>query len=112
MHNLFIYDAKEWFFTNIAEGTTYIIRGYDEAVEKLKAKYQSVTRQDRIKQVLYCLTFEEFVEGSGTHSELKTALDKFKTRIVRLTQQCTPASQGTDHQLAHLRRAVIGQSWS
>jgi hypothetical protein len=80
MHNLFIYDAKEWFFTNIAEGTTYIIRGYDEAVEKLKAKYQSVTRQDRIKQVLYCLTFEEFVEGSGTHSELKTALDKTSSR--------------------------------
>jgi hypothetical protein len=35
-------------------------------------------RQDHIKQVLDCLTFEEFVEGSDTHYELKTALDKLK----------------------------------
>jgi hypothetical protein len=74
----------------------------------------SLTRapEKRIKQILDCLTFEEFVEGPRTHQELKRALDKMKTRIIKLTQQCEPASRGSEHQLYHLRRAVVGQPWS
>jgi hypothetical protein len=43
--------------------------------------------------------------------ELKRALDKLKTRIVKLTQKCAPAFRGAEHQLSHLRRAVVGQPW-
>jgi hypothetical protein len=35
-----------------------------------------------------------------------------KTRIIKLTQQCEPAFRGAEHQLSHLRRAVVGQPWS
>jgi len=112
MHYIFRDDAKEWFFENIADKPPHSIGGYDGATERLRCEYQSLARQERIKQLLDCLTFDEFVEGQGTHQELKRALDKLKTRIVKLTQQCAPAFRGTAHQLAHLRRAVIGQTWS
>jgi hypothetical protein len=59
-----------------------------------------------------CITFELFFQGSETHTDLKIALDKLKTRIVKLTQQCSPAFRAVEHQLAHLLRAVIGQPWS
>jgi hypothetical protein len=61
---------------------------------------------------LDCIRFDEFVEGTGTYPELKTALDRLKTRFVRLAQQCAPTFRGSEHQIAHLRRAVLGKSWS
>jgi hypothetical protein len=76
------------------------------------AEYQSLARQERIKQLLDCITFEEFVQGSGTHTDHNFALDKLKKRIVKMTQQCSPDFRGVEHQLAHLRRAVIGKPWS
>jgi hypothetical protein len=112
MHNIFRDDAKEWFFANIAEKHPSLIGGYPGAVRLLIEEYQSLTRQERIKQLLDCITFDQFVEGTGTHADLKSALDKLKTRIVKLTQQCPPAFRGVEHQLAHLRRAVIGKPWS
>ena len=102
MHNLFREDAKEWDFAIIADAKPPFRGGYEESVNKLKEVYKSVTRQDRIKQVLDFLTFDEFFEGSGTYSDLKSALDKLKTRIFKLTQQFAPAFRGTEHQLAHL----------
>jgi hypothetical protein len=59
--------------------------GYSGAIIKLRGEYESSTRQERVKQVLDCITFDEFVEGTGTYPELKTALDRLKTRIVKLT---------------------------
>jgi hypothetical protein len=112
MHNLFRDDAKEWFFANIVECVPTFSGGYSGAIIKLREEYESSTRQERVKQVLDCITFDEFVEGTGTYPELKTALDRLKTRIVKLTQQCAPAFRGSEHQIAYLRREVLGKSWS
>jgi hypothetical protein len=112
MHYLFGMTRRNEFFKNVAERPQDLIGGYEGAVGLLKAEYQSLARQERIKQLLDCLTFDELVEGSGTHQELKRALDKLKTRIVKLTQQCPPAFQGVEHQLSHLRRAVVSQPCS
>jgi hypothetical protein len=112
LHNLFRDDAKEWFFQNIAEHDPITLGGYEGAVAMLKKEYHSRSRQERIKQLLECLTFEQFVEGDGTHQDIKRALDKLKTKIIKLTQQCSLAFRGPEHQLSHLRRAVVGQPWS
>jgi hypothetical protein len=75
-------------------------------------EYQSLARQEQIKQVLDCITFEEFFLGSETHTDLKITLEKLKTMIVKLTQQCSPTLRVVEHQVAHLQWAVIGQPWS
>jgi hypothetical protein len=77
-----------------------------------KAEYHSRARQERIKQILDCLTVEDFVEGPRIHQELKMAQHKMKTRIIKLTQQCELAFRVSEHQLSHLRREVFGQPWS
>jgi hypothetical protein len=112
MHNRFCDDAKEWFFENITEKPPHAIDGYQSTADMLKAEYHSSARQERIKQILDCLTFEEFVEGPRTHQELKRALDKIEPRILKGTQQCEQAFRIYKHQLSHLRRAVIGQPCS
>jgi hypothetical protein len=112
MHNIFRDDAKELFFANIVKCVPTYSGGYGGAIIKLREEYEFSTRHEREKQVLDCLMFDEFVEGTGTYPELKTALDRLKTRIVKLTQQCAPAFHGSEHQIAHLRRAVLGKSWS
>jgi hypothetical protein len=61
---------------------------------------------------LECLTFEQFVEGEGTLQYIKRTLENLKTKIIKLSKQCSIAFRGAEHHLSHLRRAVVGQPWS
>jgi hypothetical protein len=47
-------------------------------------------------------TFEQFVEGDGTHQDVKRALKNSRQKN----------KARSEHQLSHLRRAVVGQLWS
>jgi hypothetical protein len=96
------------YYANITEQPASKTGGYQGEVECLNKEFQSLERQERIKQLPDFLTFGEFVEDDGTKIELKKALDRLKTRLVKLTQQCELAFRGSEHKLSHIRRAVGG----
>ncbi|GAB0489865.1 hypothetical protein MMPV_001091 [Pyropia vietnamensis] len=105
MHNLLRGDAKRFFLDRV-HGTAAT---FAQAVDMVSAEYNSIVRQDRVKNYLSGLRLSSFVKD-GT--DVTAALEKTYKTISKLAPQVPRSHHGESYKVEFLRNAVVGNSWA
>ncbi|GAB0492781.1 hypothetical protein MMPV_004051 [Pyropia vietnamensis] len=105
LHNLLRGDAKRFYLDRV-HGTAAT---FAQAVDMVSAEYNSIVRQDRVKNYLSGLRLSSFVKD-GT--DVTAALEKTYKTISKLAPQVPRSHHGESYKVEFLRNAVVGNSWA
>lgn len=105
LHNLLRGNAKRFFLDRV-HGTAAT---FAQAVDMVSAEYNSIVRQDRVKNYLSSLRLSSFVKD-GT--DTTAALEKTYKTISKLAPQVPRSHHGESYKVEFLRNAVVGNSWA
>lgn len=105
LHNLLRGDAKRFFLDRV-HGTAAT---FAQAVDMVSAEYNSIVRQDRVKNYLSGLRLSSFVKD-GT--DVTAALEKTYKTISKLAPQVPRSHHGESYKVEFLRNAVVGNAWA
>ncbi|GAB0496233.1 hypothetical protein MMPV_007545 [Pyropia vietnamensis] len=105
LHNLLRGDAKRFFLDRV-QGTAAT---FAQAVDMVSAEYNSIVRQDRVKNYFSGLRLSSFVKD-GT--DVTTALEKTYKTISKLAPQVPRSHHGESYKVEFLRNAAVGNSWA
>lgn len=105
LHNVLRGDAKRFFLDRV-HGTAAT---FAQAVDMVSAEYNSIVRQDRVKNYLSSLRLSSFVKD-GT--DTTAALEKTYKTISKLAPQVPRSHHGESYKVEFLRNAVVGNSWA
>lgn len=105
LHNLVRGDAKRFYLNQVQTYTTT----FAASVQMVESEYNSVVRQNRVKNYLNSLRLNKFiVEGADELS----ALEKVYKLIIKLSPQVPQSHRGEAHKTEFLRNATVGAAWA
>lgn len=105
LHNLLRDDAKRFYLDRIDNDVSL----YSEAVRLIEDEYNSIVRQNRVKNFLSSLRISGYTkEGMD---EL-AALEKVYKIVTKLSSQVPSAYRGETHKIEFLRNATVGYDWA
>lgn len=105
LHNILKKDAQRYYLTNVKD----YAHSFDHAINLIDEEYNSIVRQNRVKNYLNSLRITDFI--SSTTDEA-AALSKVYKAILKLSRQVPLSHRGDAHRIEFLRRAVLGQDWA
>ena len=98
-------DAKR-FYLNVVMPN---FNTYNQAIDLIRQEYNSVVRQNRVKNVLNQLRLQEKL---GDNQDEREAPAKLYKIITKLSLQVPPSHRGNAHKIQFLRNAVVGCEWA
>ena len=105
LHNLLKGDAKRFYLNRVHMYTNR----FSDAIRMVETEYNSVVRQNRVKNYLNNLRLNKFVADGA--DEL-SALEKVYRLIIKLSPQVPQSHKGDAHKIEFLRNATVGANWA
>lgn len=105
LHNLLRDDAKRFYLDRIDNDVSL----YSEAVRLIENEYNSIVKQNRVKNFLSSLRVSSYMKDGM--DEL-SALEKVYKIVTKLSTQVPPAYRGETHKIEFLRNATVGYEWA
>lgn len=105
LHNLLRGDAKRFFRDKVQPYAAT----FNQAVDSVNAEYNSIVRQNRVKNYLTSYRMSTLLAESKTET---AALEQTYKTITKLAFQVPRAYQGDEHKVEFLRKAVVGSPWA
>eukprot|EP00171_Calliarthron_tuberculosum_P001155 IDg1155t1 len=103
LHNLVRGDAKRFYLNSVESH----VNTFRQAVDMISMEYNSVVRQNRVKNYLNGLRLSTFLKQDMTPSE---ALERVYKLITKLAPQVPQSHRGDAHKIEFLRNAIVGEN--
>lgn len=98
-------DAKRFYLDSLLP----YVNTFNRAVELIGNGYNSIARQNRVKNVLNQLRLQDRVDEGRDEGE---ALAKVCKIIIKLSPQVPASHLGYAHKIEFLRNAFVGREWA
>ena len=105
LHNLLKGDAKRYYLDRVDNE----INTFAEAVRMIGEEYNSLVRQNRVKNHLTGLRITKYTDNNLDELE---ALERVYKTITKLSPQVPASHRSEAHKIEFLRNSVIGQPWA
>lgn len=105
MHNILSGDAKRFYLDKVQSYAS----SFSQAVDMVSAEYNSIVRQNRVKNYLSGYRMSTLLTDGVTEA---AALEQTYKTITKLAPQVPRSHQGDAHKVEFLRNAVVGSPWA
>ncbi len=105
MHNILSGDAKRFYLDKVQSYAT----SFNQAVDMVSAEYNSIVRQNRVKNYLVGYRMSTLISDGVTEA---AALEQTYKTITKLAPQVPRSHQGDAHKVEFSRNAVVGSPWA
>lgn len=105
MHNIMSGDAKRFYLDKVQAYAS----SFSQAVDMVSAEYNSIVRQNRVKNYLVGYRMSTLLSDGVTEA---AALEQTYKTITKLAPQVPRSHQGDAHKVEFLRNAVVGSPWA